>query len=635
MPTVYLYSEIVEGDAERVVQELREGGPVTVRINSVGGVASESLAIYNALKPRNPTIYIDGIAASSASLIAMAGKRIVMAENALLMLHNPWTLAQGDASSLRQTADTLDKFRNAMLTAYGRSGLSESDIVSMLDAETWLNATEALRLGFADEVADALPYAARFDFSKFKNVPRELIMPQANSNTQTPNQQPAANVNAQPQNAASGEQEIIARLQTRNTNIRARLQPLMEREGIRDLYEQALADPLMDIEYVTARALKILGNGVEPLYGVPLDATAPRYTEDFRAAATDAIVMRAGILLTKPHPGAADLRNTSIADIARLSLSRDGKHASDFSRGSLIKAAMSTSDFPYILENALGKSLRAGFEAEPPTHKAWCKQSTVPDFKEQSRVILGSAPDLKKVLEGAEYTYGSIDEDKATFTVTKYGRIIWLTYEALVNDDLGAFSGIGKGLGLAAQRIELDTVYTTLLQANSGGGQTMQDSKDLFHADHNNLADSVSSIDSAALGSGRTLLRKQKTLGGAYMNLQPKFLLVAPEKEQAMEVLLASSARSMNQGSSQTLTAPWIANLELIVEPRLDDTAFYLIANSGQIDTLELAYLDSDGGPVVEQEDGFDVDSRKYKARHVFGARFLDWRGIVKVPYSS
>lgn len=111
---ITLYSEIRAGDAEYILSLLRKdpGAPVEVRINSPGGLVSEGLAIFNALHPRKPTVYIDGVAASMASVVAMAGARIIAAENAVLMIHNPYGGGPGTASDMRNQAEQLDKWRD-------------------------------------------------------------------------------------------------------------------------------------------------------------------------------------------------------------------------------------------------------------------------------------------------------------------------------------------------------------------------------------------------------------------------------------------------------------------------------------------------------------------------------------------
>jgi len=256
----------------------------------------------------------------------------------------------------------------------------------------------------------------------------------------------------------------------------------------------------------------------------------------------------------------------------------------------------------------------------------------VPDFKAQSRPILGSAPDLLPVAEGAEYIFGALDEDKAVpYSVAKFGRMVALTWEAVINDDLGAFLRMTQALGQAAARAEADQVYATFA-ANSGAGPAMQDAVNLFHEDHGNIAATSTVLDAASLSSARVLLRRQTAIGGGVLNLTPRFLLVSPEHESAAEAMLAAAARSMSQGADNALVPAWLARLELVVEARLDDSAAYLLAAPESVDTYERAWLEADNGPVVEEDSEFVRDVKNYKVRHVFGGRWLDWRGVVKMP---
>jgi HK97 family phage prohead protease len=356
------------------------------------------------------------------------------------------------------------------------------------------------------------------------------------------------------------------------------------------------------------------------------------YGEDFQRAAVDAILLRSGIPVAKPHAAARDV-SASVYDLARLCLSRSGRSGSRVreARGAeMLKRAMTTSDFPSILAGSLNAAVRNGYESEPASHREWVRAVPVADFRTQDRPILGSAPDLIAVDEHGEYQNGSLTDDKASYSVAKYGVVVSLSWETIVNDNLGAFLRVQPALGQAARRKEADTVYA-LLALNSGAGPTMQDSVALFHASHNNLIATSGAFSATLLGAGRALLRKQTALGGGLLNLVPRFLIVPAERETDAELVLANAARPAS-GTDKTV-GEWIASLTLVVEPRLAKTAAYLAAESTQIDHCELGLLEENmNGPAIEEEDRFRVDVRNWKVRHVFGAKFLDWRGIVKIP---
>jgi ATP-dependent Clp protease, protease subunit len=137
----------------------------------------DGVAIYNALKRHDAaiTVWIDGIAASIASMIAMAGDEVVMPENAMLMLHDPSGLGMGTAADMRAMAEALDRMKAGMVAAYrDKSGRDDAEIEALMRDETWLSAEEAVALGLADRVKQPVRTAAHFDFSRFRNPPPQL-----------------------------------------------------------------------------------------------------------------------------------------------------------------------------------------------------------------------------------------------------------------------------------------------------------------------------------------------------------------------------------------------------------------------------------------------------------------------------
>jgi len=180
---VSIYDEIGFGGvtAKAFLAELKKlsGQRVHLRINSVGGSVVEGAAIYNALRRHKGglVVHIDALAASMASVIAMAGDETLIADNALVMIHNPWGMTMGDADELRKEADILDKLKATLVNAYVRkTGMESEQVAQMMDDETWLDATEAVALGFADAIEDGIeaaasitPESARARFDNFSN----------------------------------------------------------------------------------------------------------------------------------------------------------------------------------------------------------------------------------------------------------------------------------------------------------------------------------------------------------------------------------------------------------------------------------------------------------------------------------
>lgn len=182
---VLIYDDIGEGwfggiSAKSFADEIKKLGKMdelNVRINSYGGSVFDGLAIYNTLKKNTARIVvdIDGIAASIASIIAMAGDEIRMADNGFMMIHDPWAMAMGTSEDMRREADVLDQVRGSLLDTYmKRATISEDEISTMMTEETWLTAADAVEAGLADEQTEAMAIAAHAKpeiLKKFKHMP--------------------------------------------------------------------------------------------------------------------------------------------------------------------------------------------------------------------------------------------------------------------------------------------------------------------------------------------------------------------------------------------------------------------------------------------------------------------------------
>jgi ATP-dependent Clp protease protease subunit len=182
--TITLYDEIgffgvTAKMFNRMLAEVKTPKGV-LKINSPGGDVFDGIAMHNdlAAHPADWTVQVTGLAASAASIVAMAGDRIEIAENAFLMIHNAWTITLGDKHELGEVADLLAQIDGALADTYvARTGKKRDEIEKMMDAETWLGGKEAVAQGFADATFGAGKEEAKafFDLSAFKNAPRELL----------------------------------------------------------------------------------------------------------------------------------------------------------------------------------------------------------------------------------------------------------------------------------------------------------------------------------------------------------------------------------------------------------------------------------------------------------------------------
>jgi ATP-dependent Clp protease, protease subunit len=176
---IWLYDEIGSGwfggvSAKQFADDLKALGKVStinVRINSPGGDVFDGIAIYNVLKSHQAKVivHIDGLAASIASIIAMAGDEIYMAGNATMMIHKAWGMTVGNSEDMQSMADTLAKLDGTLTGTYAkRTGIDWGKISDMMTEETWMNSHDALALGFIDQITEEMKLAAHFDLDKFK-----------------------------------------------------------------------------------------------------------------------------------------------------------------------------------------------------------------------------------------------------------------------------------------------------------------------------------------------------------------------------------------------------------------------------------------------------------------------------------
>lgn len=357
-----------------------------------------------------------------------------------------------------------------------------------------------------------------------------------------------------------------------------------------------------------------------------------------RAAVSAAIVHRVNPRGELPNNGAGDFRYMPLARLAEEVLRREGVRVTGMPVSEIVARAMhSTSDFSYILADASNKRLRDAYQENIPSYTRWARRApNAPDFKTINVTQISAAPDLQKVLEGGEFKRGKILDNKETYQVFTYGRIIGISRQAIINDDLNAFDRTPRSLAAAARRLENATVYA-LLTANAA----MTDTGNLFNVTavstaggHANLGTGTGSVlSTGSLATMRAAMRVQKGLNGEPLNVYPSFLIVPAALEQTAYQLTSSqyvpaTATAINEFRQGGKTA-----LEPIVEAILDassTTAWYGAASPGLVDTIEYAYLDGAEGLSLESQVNFNTDGVEFKSRLDFAAGVADWRGLYK-----
>lgn len=645
--TISIYDEIGAWgvSASDFISDLKSLGDVSdleIHINSAGGNVFDGMAIYNNLKSHKAqkTVYVDGLAASMASVIAMAGDLIVMPENSMMMIHNPWTMAAGDAEELRKNADLLDQVKKSLITAYRRSGKSDQEISDIMDAETWYTGSEAVEQGFADETTEAVAIAASFDLSKFGNVPESAaavaVKPKAKeSEKMTIKNEPTATAPVADVNELRAQ--LIAENQKRVDGINALFDKFPAEQ---ELAMKCVMDQKCSIEDAQKRLLDQLGKKAEPVGGQPVtceDTGRKAFIED----AVEAIIGRAGKGEVK---STNQLRGYTARELARLCAERAGIKTQGMDPHQFIAAAFtgrdpksgiyaginqSTSDFPVLLENTMHKVLQGAYAAQPDTWSRFCATGSVVDFRAHNRYRLGSIGNLDALLENGEFKNKAIpDGEKQSITASTKGNVINLTRQTIINDDLGAFITLSAMLGRAAARtIEAD-VYTTLA-LNSGLGPLLSDGVSLFHANHGNISTGAA-LSAAAIDADRVTMASQTDISGNdYLDLRPQVLLVP--------ISLGSDARTINDAQYDPDTANKLQKpnavrglfADIVDTPRLSGTRRYLFADPNIAPVLEVAFLNGERAPFLDSQDGFTIDGVQWKVRLDFGIAGVGSEGAV------
>lgn len=648
---------------------------ITVRINSVGGSVPDGLAIYNAMKrhPATITTEVDGMAFSIASLIAMGGDEVRMAENAMFMVHAPWAYTAGNAVELREQADQLDTWAAAMATSYARKTGNADAVMALLTdgKDHYYTAAQALEAGFIDAVSEPSLVAASagrdLPLSRFRSLPPALAqtaaLPAAQAAQSAPEEDPmkknrnaravymsaigatgaadagggsaapAAPVAAATKPAAADQAAVLAADKERRTGIRAQFKAFADRPGVAALLQTCEDDHSITPEAAGAKLLAHLGAQSNPIAGTVV-TTVEDEGDKRRTAAVAALMVRAGHGSKEQVAahGGNPFRGMSLMEMARASLESHGVSTRGMDKRDVVAAAFtqSTSDFPVLLTDTIHRVLQAAYAVQALTYRRFCKIGQVSDFREHARFRVGSLGNLKPKKENGEYQSVHIpDGEKSTIAAATKGYIINLSREMIINDDLGAFTDQASAMGRAAARTVEADVYK-LLAENNGLGPTMADGKPLLHADHGNVATDAAAPSSAAFDALRVLIAKHMDVGGNdFLDLRPAVWL-GP-------LGLDSQARLINQAQYEVSTSknaqtPNIALglfRDIVGTPRLNGTRYYALTAPDECAALEVAFLDGIDTPFIEQEEAFTTDGTRFKVRLDYGVAAHDPRGIA------
>lgn len=374
--------------------------------------------------------------------------------------------------------------------------------------------------------------------------------------------------------------------------------------------------------------------GTVPAGGAARVITDERDT--FRRRALDGLMLRARG--TRPGTTRADrmsadavaaareFRGISYERLAMECLQRSNLRVPN-TRSETIRSALATTDFPLLLQSGLQRSLREAYEDFPVTFTAWANRVSLPDFRAKNTVEIGSLGSMREVAEGGEPGRRSMSEQQTSYKLRKFEEIVSVTFEALVNDDLDAFSRVPDQLALAARTTERRTVYD-LFRDN---GPTMGDNQPFFHASHGNIITPVGVPTVAALGLHRRAFRLFKDIDGQPINLQPSFILLPTLHETVVDQLFTGLQSGLALARADVLPGS-LSSIIPIVDPYLDEIDaddWYMLAPQA-FGAFEYAYLEGEDGLITEELPPGPISQVSTKARLVFAAAANNWRGATR-----
>lgn len=660
---ILIYGDIGEswyGDTIAAAEFVREIAALdvesmTVRINSYGGSVTDGIAIHNALKRHkaNVVTVVDGIAASIASLIAMAGNSVEMADNAQIMIHAPWGWQSGNSAAMREYADMLDSWADAMSTTYAaKTGTDKAVILALLTdgKDHWYTAEQALEANLIDAVVAGLPVAAsaqlnhslKARYASFPQpttpaasaAPTPSTTPQESTTMPAPIEDPVAAAAAAAATAATmaahtaaASASALAADGLRRTGIGAAFAKFANVAGVPAIQAACADDVNCTVEQAGIKLLAHLGSGAAPVAGNYI-VTLEDSRDKFRAGIQASVLARGQLA---KDDTANNYRGFTLMDIARECLAHAGVSARGMDKMKLVSAAFTHtgSDFPLLLANVAEKSMLKGYEEAEETFQLWTAVGSLGDFKPGKRVDLNTFPTLERVQDGGEYRYASTGERGETVQLATYGKMFSLTRQTIINDDLNAFTKIPRIMGRAAIRTVGDLVYAILTS-----NPAMSDGVALFHATHANLLAGLG-ITTAGIDAMRVAMARQSDGTATALNIRLAKILVPMALEGTAKVVRDSEFEVGAGSKNNTVPNTVKGTFEVISDARLDNASsstWYGTANSAMHDTVEVSYLDGNQAPMLEQQDGWKIDGTEFKVRLDAGVKALDFRTMAKNP---
>lgn len=683
-------------DALTIVRELEalDTDVITVRIHSQGGYITEGLAMYNALRnsAKPVHVYIDGICASMATVVAMAASEghLYTPDNALWMIHKPWGSVDGNADQLREHADNLDVLQASMIAAYTATGRLTTERITEILAtgkDYYLTGGEAVEQGIADNLLEPLKAAASVDLSALQapaDKHRALFDFYAASAAPTREKEETR------MNKLKKLQSLYAALKSKGTaeaDIHAALAKAMAMSVVKVQELLAIAGDETDTEE------KVLQSGIDALASWrtdPAPAPAPQPVNDTQAEIAAERRRVADITaLASQHALPDEQRNRLINDGATLDQARAAAleflAAADRNRqpapGNRVVFPDQTTFSDAMASALLHRIAPARFQLSEAAGEfrglslldmaAECLQQVGVNTRGMSRrelagMAMQTTSDFPNVVADVanKILLAAYQAQPRTF-LPLATQVTLSNFKSKHAIEIGGGSSLkqvnehgeyergtvsegkrsyklstfGRIFAFSRQLlIDDDIGAIQQFMSQIGALAARKESEvvwglvkagSIFSSGNKNIA-AGDHITEAALSEHRKLMRQMKGLDGEPINIVGKYLVVNSDRETEAQKILAAIL-----ANASSAVNPFSNSLELIVEPLLDDVSlnpWYTFADPSLVPTLEYAYLEGESGPYIETRNGFEVDGIQIKVRHDFGAGFVSHRGAIKNP---
>jgi len=357
-------------------------------------------------------------------------------------------------------------------------------------------------------------------------------------------------------------------------------------------------------------------------HGVDVITHGEDSSDKFTRAARDGLLLRAGVDIKKPVPGATDLRGFSLQELCREKLRSTNQSVG----GNFVKRAMSTDDFPALFANVANKTMLKTYQEREPNCWNFCTKGTVSNFLTQTGIRLSAFPEPREVKEGVPYKRISLSDGKEELYISSFGEIIPFTFQAMKNDSLRALTDTSVKIGNMFARLINTIGYAPLVN-----NPVMGDGVPLFHASHGNLATGAD----AAPPSLSTLTAGIEAMGGqtdisdnAEIDINPN-QIIAPKTLFGTIAPLLTSTHFADSAADTTRDNYLKGYFDTITYSRkLTGDAWFLCDGK----PIEIAFLDGVSTPKVEQKSGWDVDGMEWRVSMHLGSKCWDWLPIYKNP---